>query len=135
MPRRPGPLFEVYVFDSSSLIELERGKQLRKLREPEGRIIVPDRVEGEVAKARAPLKTWLARHRHVVSRFAVPKEAEVWQALLRQTDPKVHDGEAAALAMAIVREKALVSEERAVQRKAEEKDVRCLKATDFLREW
>lgn len=134
MAEPEGSLFRRYVFDASALIELERGNHLRKLENPEG-VIVPERVAREGRRLPRPLRSWLDRHLVLVSRFATRAESALYLELLAQTDPKIHDGEAAAIAMASARSGVLVSDDRSSQTKAAERQVRWVAAEVFLQEW
>ena len=123
-----------YVFDSSSLIELERSKRLRPLRQPGLSVIIVDRVAKEVQKPRTPLERWISRHPANITRL-LPDEGSTYLKLLAQTEPSIHDGEAAALAICLHRGGTLVTDDRAAARKAREHEVRCIDAEQFWSEW
>jgi len=122
-----------YVLDSSSLIHVERSSDLRKLPPPNVRLFIPDRVAREVNKPRQPLERWLQRHYSLVTRM-LPDEGRDYLTFRIQPETKLDDGEAAALAVAVNRDAALVTDDMAAQRKAASHGVRCLGTTDFLRE-
>lgn len=123
----------VYVFNSSSLIKLERSKGLRVLYllEGEGRVIVPHRVAREVNKPRKPLETWLKRNPKSVKQF-LPEEGRLYLEFLRQTQPKIHDGEAAALAIALHRGCTLVADDGPTMEKARQHGVECIDTRELL---
>lgn len=124
-----------YVLDSASLIELERSKRLRQLKHPGSRIVIPDRVAREVDRPRTPLERWLRRYPKSITRLIPSGEGSTYLKLLAQTDPRIDDGEAAALAICLHRGGTLVTDDRAAARKAAEHEVRCIDAEQFWSEW
>jgi predicted nucleic acid-binding protein len=113
-----------YVFDSSSLIQVEQLGLMALLRQVSSSVIVPRRVANEIGKRRAmPLATWLASHWDCVTEFATSAEGEPYLRLRRQLE--IHDADAAAIAVARCRGKGLVVEDRAARQKAENHSVRC----------
>lgn len=120
-----------YVFDSSSLIELEHSRNLRHLPTSGGSwIVVPSLVAREVSKKGTPLEAWLRHGR--IARFVGPEDEDFLR-LLRQ--PGVHDAECQALAMAYHRGLTLVAEEGPIRREARRLSVRCINAEEFMEEY
>jgi len=128
------PNFQRYVFESSSLINLERRKMVRRLPPPGRQIIVPQKVAEEVRKKGSPLAKWLSQRRARTENF-VGNESAVYLRLRRQT--AIHDGEASAIAIASCRKYTLVIDEtnRAVLRKAGIHGVRTIEVTQFVCEF
>jgi len=127
--------FEHFVFDSSALIDMERSRDLTQLRDPGTSVWVPDRVAREVEQPGSRLGEWVRRNPRVVTRFETGPESSLYIRLLRQTTPKLHDGEAAAIAIAATRRATLVTNDKASKRKASEFHVRYVTHQAFLREW
>ena len=124
---------EVYVFNASSLINLERHRSLRVLEElaQNRRLVIPDRVAREVNAPRNPLENWLRRNRKTVTGL-LPEEGTLYLQYLRQTHPKIHDGEAAALAVAAHRGCTVVVDDRSALQKAAEHNIPHLTSNAFL---
>jgi len=120
-----------YVFNASSLINLENLRQLRLLDQIGDRIVVPKPVEKEVNKPRSGLEAWLSHNRKRVINF-LPEEGRFYLSLQRQRTPKIGDGEAAAIAVAMNRNHTLVIDDKAAMDKAEEHGVHCLTTHQFL---
>ena len=136
MGRQPELVFERYVFDASGLIQLERLRALRHVRPPGAAVVVPHPVAVEVRKGRrSPAREWLERYPETVTRFATPAESSLYLALLQQRDPRIHEGEAAAIAIAAERNAMLVMRDTAAEAKASEYGVQCLTTEQFLARW
>ncbi|MCJ7619885.1 MAG: hypothetical protein MUP64_06680 [Anaerolineae bacterium] len=78
----------MYVFNASSLINLERARSLRVLDKlaQNQRLVIPDRVAREVNAPRKPLENWLRRNRRSVTDL-LPQESSLYLQYLRQTHP------------------------------------------------
>jgi predicted nucleic acid-binding protein len=113
-----------YVFNASSLINLERTKSLRVLEQlaQNRRLVIPERVAREVNAPRKPLENWLRRNRKSVTGL-LPQESTLYLKYLRQRHPMIHDGEAAALAVAAHRGCTLVIDDRSALNKATEHNI------------
>jgi predicted nucleic acid-binding protein len=124
----------MYVFNASSLINLERAGSLRVLDKlaQNQRLVIPDRVAREVNAPRKPLENWLRRNRRSVTDL-LPQESSLYLQYLRQTHPKIHDGEAAALAVAAHRGCTVVVDDRSALQKAAEHNIPHLTSGAFLR--
>ena len=127
--------FEHYVFDSSALIDLEASGKLRKVRTPGSSVWVPERVKREVDTPGSRLRRWLRANPGVVTKFATTGESSLYVRLLQHEAPKVHDGEAAAIAIAAQRDAVLVTNDGASQEKAREYHVRQITDSQFLDRW
>ncbi len=132
LPARP-PAAAVYVFDASSLINLEKdGRSLSVLDSLAGRMFIPHKIAGEVDDPRSALGRWLLRNNRCVTQLLPPAEHQLYYQFLTQTDPKIHDGEATALAVALNRGATLVIDDNTAKKKAESHGVRCLSVGEFL---
>ena len=121
-----------FVFDSSSLIWIERKSFMSHLRRRHSEVILPEKVAEEVRQPGFPLENFLDRHPEVVIPLS---SAEEYRYLEIRGQPGIHDGEAAAMTVALSRQLPLVideSEKRA-RGKAENHGIRCLGWEDFIR--
>lgn len=121
---------EQYVFDASSLIELERSNNLRILDGLGSRARVPQRVAREVNKEGTPLRRWLIRNPRNITKFAIPREGELYLKLMGSKS--IDDGEAAAIAIAANRGWTLVTDDRPAKKAAIGLGVVCLSTKAFL---
>ena len=117
-----------YVLDATTLINFERSSDLKRLPPAGVRLFIPDRVAREVNRPQTRLETWLKRHPRLVTAM-LPEESRLYLELIRQ--PEIHDGEAAALAIASRRQAQLVTDDIAAQRKAAAHTVECLSTVEF----
>lgn len=133
----PPAFGERYVFDASALIELELSHHITSVHDPEDRVFVPHKVFQEANTRGQRAATWLKRHSrvHVRKPLNDPRAGHLYLELRQQADPKVHDGEAEAIAFANYTGWVLVIEDRAGRAKAERHGVRCLTASQFLARW
>jgi predicted nucleic acid-binding protein len=97
------------VFDASSLIEIERAKQIKSLRPRRDEVIFPRPVADEVRKGRSPLRRFIEKYPEVVTDLS-PAEQRRYLELRR--DPNIDKGEAAAIAMAESRRYPLVIDDK-----------------------
>lgn len=120
-----------YVFDSSSLINIERGGLIEQLRKRYREVILPEKVSEEVKTPGYPLERFVDSYPSVVALFT-PSEEERYLEIRRQVG--IHDGEAAAMALALSRRLPLVVDESAkrAKGKAENHDIPCLTSQEFL---
>lgn len=127
MPRRPRerPL----VFDSSSLIALEKAKELRVLSYLS--VCIPKKVAEEVGKGGSDLKRWLDMNPRVVTHM-LPVESAEFLRLMVSSNPAIDDGEAVAIAIARNRGLRLVIEDRAGRIVASQLGVECVSADDLV---
>ena len=123
-------LFE-YVFDSSSLIWMERKSQMSCLRRRSAEIIVPEKVAEEVKTPGYPLERFLAHYPDVVTTFNSLEE-DLYLEIRGQ--PGIHDGEAAAITLALSRGLPLVIDEsqKRGRGKAENHGIHCLSWQEFM---
>ena len=122
------PLFQ-YVFDSSSLIFIERNKYVIQLRRRHSEVILPEKVAEEVKQPESPLETFLDHYPSVVTPFTSSEE-ELYLQIRGQAG--IHDGEAAAITLALSRGILLVIEDKRGRTKAENHNIRCLTWQEFL---
>jgi predicted nucleic acid-binding protein len=122
------------VFDSSSLIKLERSHELRHLPSPGNFLVVPSRVAKEVSRKGAPEATikWLKRGS--VADFVAGSEGQLFMRL-RQQETLLSDPDIQGIVIAHHRRGTYVVEERAARRVAERLGVKCLNAQEFLQEF
>lgn len=74
------------------------------------------------------MQKWLAQNPDRVARF-LPEEGSLYLEFLRQ--PQIHDGEAAAIAIALTRSPALVTSDQAASRKADAHGVHAMGTQQF----
>ena len=129
MPHTMRALFQ-YVFDSSSLIQIERNKQMTSLRRRHAEVLLPEKVAEEVRQPGSPMQRFLDRYPNVVTSLT-PSEEEEYLQMLKQ--PGIGEGEAAALALATSRGSLpIVIEDRRGRHKAENHNLRLLYWQDFV---
>ena len=121
-----------YVFDSSSLIDVERSRNLRKIPVEPGAVVIPQRVFSEVNKPGTPIATWLRRNRLAPTQF-LPDEGSHYLRLKRD-HTGLGDGEAAAIAIAVQRRGTVVTEDRLATTIAEAQGARCVNTEGYFRE-
>jgi predicted nucleic acid-binding protein len=102
------PLFQ-YVFDSSSLINIERRRRVKYLRKRYHEIILPEKVAEEVKTPGYPLERFLAHYPSVITTFTTSEEEQYLQI---RGQSGIHDGEAAAMTVALSRQLPLVIEDK-----------------------
>lgn len=124
----PGSLFQ-YVFDSSSLIEIERRRYIRHLRILRDFMILPEKVAKEVSQPGTPLKRFLDRYLGIVIRLR-PEEERRYLEIRRQ--PGIHDPDAEAIALALSCRHPLVIEDKKARSKAENHGIKCLRWHELL---
>ena len=112
-----------YIFDSSSLIDLERSNTLPRIPVEPRYVIIPQRVYTEVNKPRALIATWLRRNSLRSAQFQTPAEGSLYLELRRQ-HPGLGDGEASAIAIAHHRNGTVVTEDRLARRVADTTETR-----------
>lgn len=132
MVDRPAPQHLRYVFDSSSLINLERSRELKRLSIPGISLIIPSRVAKEVSRGASPLATWLKKGK--VANFVVDSENQLFMKM-RLEEQLLSDADIQGIVIANQRKATYVLEEKAARRVAENLGVRCLNTKDFLREF
>ncbi len=118
-----------YVFDSSSLISIERLRHMKVLRRRRNEAIVPEKVAGEVDQPGTPLANFLKRHPEVKVGLSQPEEDKYLE-IRRQ--PGIDDGEAAAIALALNRALLLVIDDVKGRAKAQNHGINCLGWRDFV---
>ena len=131
LPARPQAA-AVYVFDASSLINLEKdSRNLSVLNDLVGRMFIPRKIAKEVDDPRSALGRWLSRNDRCVTQL-LTEEHELYYQFITQTNLRIHDGEATALAVAVNRVATLVVDDNTARKKAESHGVLCLTADQFL---
>lgn len=118
-----------YVFDSSSLIFLEKEGHMGQLRRRRDQVILPEKVREEVSQQGSPLGRFLKRYPHVVTPLTLGEEDRYLEI---RGQPGIHDGEAAAITLALSRAHPLVIEDKRGRTKAENHGVQCLSGQDFI---
>lgn len=121
-----------FVFDSSSLVWIERRSFMSHLRRRYSEVVMPEKVAEEVGQPGYPLENFLVRHPDVVTPFSA---AEEYRYLEIRGQPGIHDGEAAAITVALSRGLPLVIDEsqKRARGKAENHGIRCLGWEDFVK--
>lgn len=123
-----------YLFDSSSLINIERHKKMTSLRRRKGSVLIPEKVAYEVAyhpqvPSKAPLRKLILKHPELVAQFQNNEEEEY---LRVRSQVGIDDGEAAAIAIAIKRRLSLVIDDKKGKEKAENHGVQTFTWQDFV---
>lgn len=122
-----------YVFDASSLINLERQNKLWHLSEHGDRVVIHARIAKEVTKnPRAPLAEWVSRHLSNITHTFLPKEHQLYFKLRQQRTPKIHDPDAIAIAIAWHRHGFLICDDNTALQKANHYGVNCLTVDKFV---
>ena len=131
---RPQTTDPAYIFDASSLINLERQDKLRHLSELGHLVVIHERIAKEVSKnPRSDLAKWIVRHPDRINHAPLLADESTLHVRLRQQrTPKVHDPEAIALAIAWHRKGILVCDDNAALWKANHHSVTCLKVDQFV---
>ena len=120
-----------HVFDSSSLINIERNRKMSVLRQRRHEVLIPGKVEGEVNQPNTPLNRFITRfYQQVVAPFRNNEEEEY---LRVRSQRGIHDADAAAIAMAIRRQLTLVIDDKKAKEKAENHGVETLTWQDFVK--
>ena len=118
-----------YVFDSSSLINVERSKKMTILRRRKDEVLIPEKVAVEINQPNTPLHRFISNFREVVTRFENDEEEEY---LRVRSQVGIDDGEAAAIAMAIKRRLTLIIDDKKAKQKAEKHGVPTHTWQDFV---
>ena len=121
-----------YVFDASSLINLERkDKELSFLSGLGGRVFISQKVAEEVDEPRSGLSRWISRNGGCIKSL-LPEEDRLYRRFITQADLRIHDGEATALAIAFNRDGTLVIDDKVARRKAESHGIPCVSLEGLL---
>src|SRR5438093_8552846 len=115
MVQGPSSLFPK-VFDSSSLISIEKSKQMPALRARRNEVILPRKVANEVGSQESPLRRFIKKNPSAVIDLT-PDEERRYLELLRE--PNIDTGEAAAIAVAEQRRYPLVISDAAARKRAQ----------------
>jgi predicted nucleic acid-binding protein len=119
-----------YVFDASSLINIERHKKMGELRRRKGGILIPEKVAVEVNMPNSPLHKFISKYPTVVTSFQKTEEREY---LRVRSQVGIDDGEAAAIAISSNRRLPLVIDDKKGQTKAGNHGIKTLSWQDFLK--
>lgn len=121
-----------YVFDASSLINIERTGKMAYLRRRREEILIPEKIAKEVNLPQSPLHRFLIRYPEVVTSFQNGEDEEY---LWIRSQVGIDDGEAAAMAIALKRKFTLVIDERDTKAngKAKNHGIKTLSWKEFLR--
>jgi predicted nucleic acid-binding protein len=117
------------VFDSSSLISIEKSKRMPALRARKDEVILPRKVAEEVASQESPLRRFVKRNPAVITDLT-PKEQNRFLELM--SEPNIDAGEAAAISVAEARGHPLVIADGAARRRAVRLGVNCIAWRDFV---
>lgn len=119
-----------HVFDSSSLINIERNRKMNILRRRRHEVLIPRKVEEEVNQPNTPLHRFITRFRQqVITPFQNNEEEEY---LRVRSQRGIHDADAAAIAMAVKRRLPLVIDDNRARKKAESHGIEILSWQDFI---
>ena len=135
MARKPvQPEFWQYVFDASSLINIERSKKMGRLRGLKGAVLIPEKVAEEVSQPNSALARFICSYPAVVTGFNTRQEEDGYLHFCSQR--VIDQGEASAMAIALNRNIPLVIDERETKAtgKAREHGIETLSSQDFIRQ-
>ena len=119
-----------YVFDASSLINIERLKKMTELKKRKGDVLIPEKVSQEVNQPNAPLYKFILKYPNMVTQFQNSEEDEY---LRIRGDIGIDDGEAAAIAIAFKRNLPLVIDDKKGRAKAQQLGIRILTWDEFFK--
>ena len=129
---QPG-LFQ-FVFDSSSLINIKNLSRMNILRARKSDILVPQKVAEELTYPRAsqndPLNRFVLHYPGVVTQFQSNEEIKYLEI---RSQFGIHDGEAAAITIALKRQLPLVTDDQMALKKAKNHNISVLDSEGFLR--
>jgi len=136
MEDKPATESPCYVFDASSLIELEGpdGKGLKHMLDRPGKwLVVPSKVAREVNSKSAPANTtnWLRSGK--LSKFNVDSEGTLFMKI-RTQETLLSDADIQGIVIAYHRKGTYVVEEAKARTIAKNLGIRCLKAKEFQQE-
>jgi len=118
------------VFDSSSLINIERNRKMTILRRRRGEVLIPSKVEEEVNQPNTPLHRFITRFRQqVLTPFQNNEEQEY---LRVRSQRGIHDADAAAVAIALKRRLTLAIDDKRAREKAGSHGIETLSWQDFI---
>jgi len=119
-----------HVFDSSSLINIERNRKMTILRSRRQEVLIPEKVEREVNQPNTPLHRFITRFRQqVITPFQNNEEDEY---LRVRSQRGIHDADAAAIAMALKRRLPLIIDDKKAREKADDHGIETLSWKDFI---
>jgi predicted nucleic acid-binding protein len=118
-----------YVFDASSLINIERNRKIGKLRKAKGAVLIPEKVAQEVNMPNSPLHRFITKYPHVITLFQKNEEDEY---LKIRSQIGIDDGEAAAITIALMRKLPIVIDDLKGKRKSENHGVKTVSWQDYI---
>lgn len=129
------PEFWQYVMDSSSLINIDRNEGIRMLARRKEAIIISKQVAYEVAndpkvKKTDPLRQFVLRNPEIIAQFT-DNEKDEYMRIASQSN--IASGEASAMAIALKRKLALVTDDKKAKSKASNHGIETLSWQEFLR--
>lgn len=115
-----------YIFDASSLINIERNRKVSFLRKNKASVIIPEKIAYEVGldphiPSNAPLRKLILKYPELVASFENNEEDEY---LLIRRQIGIDDGEAAAIAISLKRRLPLVIDDMKGKNKAENHELK-----------
>lgn len=126
-----------YVFDTSSLIALERrsnGKGLREMPAPPGKwLVVPSKVAKQLNSQRAPAETkhWITNGKPAY--FSIDEERKLFMKI-RVSESLLEDADIEGIVIAFHRKGTYIVEEELARRVAKALGVKCINGSEFLDE-
>jgi len=118
-----------YVFDASSLINIERHGLIPKLKQLKDMVLMPKKVADEIDQPNSPLSRFIHSCPEVVTDLMDGEDQEY---LRVRRQPGIDDGEAAVIAVAIRRHLPVVIDDAKGKAKAESHGIQTLRWTDFF---
>ena len=121
------------VFDSSSLINIKNLGGMNKLRARRGDVLIPEKVAGELTDPKVhrndPLLKFVLNYPGTVIPFQSNEEIEY---LTIRSQSGIHNGEAAAITLALSRQLPLVIDDPRAKAKAVNHNVKVFGSNEFL---
>lgn len=128
-----GIIKKPFVFDASSLINLERLNKLWHLTQHKDLVIIHERIAKEVTKdPHSDLSVWIANHPNNITHTFLTQESELYITLRQQKTPKIQDPDAIAISIAWYRNCFLVCDDTAAITQAKHHGVICLSVDQFI---
>ena len=122
-----------YIFDASSLINIKNNNGMKKLRSRKSDILIPEKVGDELTcpgvRRSDPLFVFVSNYPEIITQFETNEEIEY---LKIRSQTGIHDGEAAAIAIASNRQLPLIIDDNRGIQKAANHNVNIFSSNDFL---
>lgn len=118
-----------YLFDASSLINIERKSKMGQLRRRRGEVLIPEKVAEEVNQPNTPLSRLIANYPQIVTQFRSDEEEEYLRVRMQVG---IDDGEAAVIAISSKRNLPSVMDDNMGKAKARNHGIPVLGWDEFI---